>query len=87
MNVNVTNRKLTVITVTPPLFPISLKALNSLDVSFVFILLLDQTPLAADEDLQFLAQLEHLHPAPRDGGLLGGLPQLVDPLGEDPVLH
>ena len=55
--------------------------------SFVLILLLDQTSLTADEDLQLLAQLEHLHPAPRDGGLLGGLPQLVDPLGEDPVLH
>ena len=61
-------------------------ALYSLDVSLVVILLLDERPLPVDENLQLLAELEHLHAAARQAGLLGGLPQLEDPLGEKSVL-
>ena len=54
--------------------------------SLVVIFLLYESPLPVDENLQLLAELEHLHPAPRQAGLLGGLAELEDPLGEKSVL-
>ena len=54
---------------------------------FVFVLLLYEPPLPVDEDLELLAQLEHLHAPACQAGGLGGLAELVDPLGEDSVLY
>ena len=47
----------------------------------MFVSLLHEGPLPVDENLQLLAELEHLHPAPRQAGLLGRLAELEDPLG------